>query len=168
MRFGDVVLAFPFMVLVIAIISVVGPGLVGVFIGVPLVGWAFYARFTRAEMLAVREREFIQVTETLGYSRSRILLRHALPNVWRPSLVYCTVDMVLNIVLLASLSYLGLGVQPPTPELGSIISDGQIYLQTAWWISTLPGAVLVLIGVGLALIGDATAELSGAEQTWLG
>jgi peptide/nickel transport system permease protein len=166
MRLADVVLAFPFLVLVIAIIAAFGPGLVGVYVGIPTVGWAVYARLTRAEMLGVRERDFVNAARTLGYPPSRILLRHALPNVLRPALVYSMIDVVLNIVALASLSYLGLGVQPPTPELGAIIAGGQQYLLSAWWISTLPGLLLVVIGVGFSFVGDGLAELLGRDVSW--
>lgn len=163
MRLADAMLAFPFMILVIAVVAVFGPGLKGVFVGVPLAGWAIYARVTRSEMLVVREKDYMLAARTLGYSRSRMLLRHALPNVWRPALVLSTADVVLNLVLLASLSYLGLGVQPPTPEWGGIIADGQQYLLQAWWISTLPGLVVVLVGAGFSLIGDGLADLLGQE-----
>jgi peptide/nickel transport system permease protein len=166
MRLADVVLAFPFLVLVIAIIAAFGPGLTGVYVGVPTVGWAIYARLTRAEMLGIRERDFISAARTLGYPPTRILVRHALPNVLQPALVYAMIDVVLNIVALASLSYLGLGVQPPTPELGAIIAGGQQYLLTAWWISTLPGVILVVIGVGFSLTGDGLAELLGEDISW--
>ncbi|HEX4837284.1 MAG TPA: ABC transporter permease [Solirubrobacteraceae bacterium] len=158
MRLTDVVIAFPFIVLVIAIVAIVGPGIEGVAIGLVAAGWAFYARFTRAEMLSLREREYIQAARTLGFSRRRIVLRHALPNIIRPSLTYSVSDMVLNILYIASLSYLGLGIQPPTAEWGAIISDGQQYLLTAWWISTLPGVVVVIVGVGLVLVGDGLAD----------
>jgi peptide/nickel transport system permease protein len=158
MRLTDLVIAFPFIVLVIAIVAVVGPGIEGVTIGLIAAGWAFYARFSRAEMLSLREREFMQAAQTLGFSRARVLLRHALPNIVRPSLTYSVSDMVLNILFIASLSYLGLGAQPPTPEWGAIIAGGQQYLLTAWWISTLPGAVVVIVGVALVLIGDALAD----------
>jgi len=158
MRLTDLVIAFPFIVLVIAIIAVIGPGVEGVAIGLVAAGWAFYARFARAEMLSLREREFMQAARTLGLSHRRVILRHALPNIIRPSLTYSVSDMVLNILYIASLSYLGLGVQPPTPEWGAIISGGQQYLLSAWWISTLPGVVVVVVGVGLVLIGDGLAD----------
>jgi peptide/nickel transport system permease protein len=163
MRLADFVLAFPFLVLILAVVAIFGPGLKGLYVGVPLVGWALYARLTRAEMLVVREREYVQAARTLGYSTSRTLFRHALPNVWRPALVFSTADMVLAIWLLATLSYLGLGIQPPTAEWGGIIADGQGVLLNAWWVSTLPGLVVVLVGIGLSLIGDALAEITGQE-----
>ncbi len=166
MRLADVVLAFPFLVLVIAIIAAVGPGLTGVYIGVPAAGWALYARFTRAEMLSIRERDYVNAAQTLGYSKRRTLLRHALPNVVQPAIVYSTIDVVMNIVFLATLSYLGLGVQPPTAELGSIISDGQQYVLSAWWISVLPGAVLVVVGLGFSLLGDGLAARLGHDVSW--
>jgi peptide/nickel transport system permease protein len=164
MRLTDVVIAFPFIVLVIAIVAIIGPGIEGVAIGLVAAGWAFYARFSRAEMLSLREREFIQAASTLGFSRRRVILRHALPNIVRPSLTYSVSDMVLNILYIASLSYLGLGVQPPTAEWGAIISDGQQYLLTAWWISTLPGVVVVVVGVGLVLIGDGLVDRFRASR----
>jgi peptide/nickel transport system permease protein len=163
MRLADVVLAFPFLVLVLGVAAVLGPGLSAFFVGVTIVGWAVYARLTRAEMLVVREKEYIQAAKTLGFSRSRTVVRHAAPNVWRPAFVYSTADVVMNITLLATLSYLGVGVRPPTPEWGGIIADGQQYLLEAWWISTLPGLALVLVGICFALIGDALADLLGEE-----
>jgi peptide/nickel transport system permease protein len=158
MRLSDVVIAFPFIVLVIAIVTIVGPGVKGVLIGLVVGGWAFYARFSRAEMLSLREKPFIEAARTLGYSNRRVILRHALPNLIRPSIVYSFSDIVLNILVVASLSYLGLGVQPPTPEWGAIISSGRDYLLTAWWITTLPGLVLVLVGVAFSFIGDGLAD----------
>jgi peptide/nickel transport system permease protein len=160
-RLVDVVLAFPFLVLVIGIVAITGPGVRGIVIGMSIVGWAVYARLTRAEMLSVRERDFIDAARALGYPGRRVIGKHALPNVIRPAFVFSMSDLVLNLMTLASLSYLGLGVQPPTAELGSIIADGQAYLLTAWWISTLPGVVLVLLGVSFSVIGDALAERLG-------
>ncbi len=157
-RVGDVMIAFPSIVLVIAIVAIVGPGLTGFLIGVPLVSWALYARLSRSEMLVVREQPFMVATAALGYSRRRAILRHALPNLLRPCLVYSTVNLVGNMLQLAGLSYLGLGVQPPTAELGSIIASGQSYLLTAWWVSTLPGLVLVIFGVGVSLIGEGLSD----------
>jgi peptide/nickel transport system permease protein len=159
----DIVMAFPFIVLVIAIVAITGPGLKGVLIGVTIVGWALYARLTRGEMLALREQQFMLAGKALGYSRLRIIARHGIPNLIRSNLVFSMADVVLNLLLLASLSFLGLGVQPPTPELGAIIADGQPYLLTAWWITTLPGIVLVTLGAGFSLIGDGLADRMGKE-----
>jgi peptide/nickel transport system permease protein len=161
MRLADVTIALPFIVLVLAIVAIVGPGLKGVYIGIIAVSWALYARLTRAEMLVLREQQFIVAARALGYSTPRILFRHALPDLIRPNLVFSMADIVLNILVLASLSFLGVGVQPPTPELGAIVADGQQYLLSAWWITTLPGLVLVVIGVGFSLIGDGLADRFG-------
>jgi peptide/nickel transport system permease protein len=115
-------------------------------------------------MLVLRERQFILAARTLGYGDARIIFRHAIPNLLRPNLIFSLSDVVLNILALASLSFLGVGVQPPTPELGALIANGQPYLLTAWWITTLPGLVVVLIGVALALVGEAVAERLSVES----
>lgn len=163
MRFVDLVIAFPLMVLVLALVAILGSGLWGAYLGVFIVGWALYARITRAEMLSVRERQYILAAEALGYSTRRIVFRHALPNLLRASLVFSMADIVLNILTLAALSYLGLGVQPPTPEWGAIVAEGQGYLRTAWWISTFSGLTIVLTGVGFSLIGDGIADRLGSD-----
>ena len=157
-RLADVMIAFPFIILVIAIVAIVGPGVEGFLIGVPLAAWALYARLARSEMLVVREQPYMMATTALGYTKKRAILKHGLPNVLRPCLVYSTIDLVGNLILLAGLSYLGFGVQPPTAELGGIIADGQGFLLTAWWIATLPGLVLVLFGVGVGLIGEGLSD----------
>ena len=157
-RIVDTMIAFPFLILVIAVIAIVGPGIKGVLIGVPIVSWALYARLARSEMLVLREQPFMLATTALGYSKRRTILRHALPNLLRSSLIYSTLDMVVNLLLLASLAYLGLGAQPPNAELGSIIADGQSTLLSAWWVATLPGLVVVLFGVGAGLLGDGISD----------
>jgi peptide/nickel transport system permease protein len=157
-RISDTMIAFPFLVLVIAVIAIVGPGVKGVLIGVPIVAWALYARLARSEMLVMREQPFMLSTTALGYSRRRAILRHAVPNLMRSALIYSTLDMVVNLLLLASLAYLGLGAQPPNAELGSIIADGQSTLLTAWWVATLPGLVVVVFGIGAGLLGDGISD----------
>lgn len=157
-RFGDITIAFPFIVLIIAVVSIVGPGTWGYLIGVPIASFAVYARLARAQMLVLREQPFMLATKALGYSPRRAIFVHALPNVLRPCLVFSTLDLAGNLVLLASLSYLGLGIQPPTADLGSIIANGQPYLLSAWWISTIPGLVLVILGVGISLFGEGIAD----------
>lgn len=164
-RLGDVMIAFPFIILVIAIIAIVGPGLEGFLIGVPLTAWALYARLARSQMLVLREQPFMLATTALGYTKARAILRHGIPNLLRPCLVFSTVDLVGNMLLLAGLSYLGLGAQPPSAELGAIIASGQPYLLTAWWVSTLPGLVLVLFGVGVGLIGEGLSDGGLGRET---
>jgi peptide/nickel transport system permease protein len=153
-RVADTVIAFPFIVLVLAVVAIVGPGLKGVGIGIVIVGWALYFRLARSEMLVMREQPFIMATKALGFSHLRAIFRHALPNLIRTSLVYSTVDVVVNMLVIAGLSYLGLGQQAPGADLGSIIASGQSYLLSAWWITTIPGVVLMLFGIGVSLVGD--------------
>jgi peptide/nickel transport system permease protein len=161
MRTVDAVIAFPFLVLVIAIVAITGPGLTAVYVGVPLVAWALYARLTRGEMLVLREQAFVDAARGLGYSTPRIVFRHAMPTLLRANLVFSAADLVLNLLLLASLSYLGLGVQPPTAELGAMVADGQSVLLEAWWVSTFPGIAIVLLGVSFSMIGDGVADRLG-------
>ena len=163
MRVVDVLIAFPFMIFVMAFVAVFGPGLTGIYVGLTTFGWAFFARVTRAEMLVIRERQYVLAAQTAGLRTSRILRVHALPNVLRPNFVIAMATIVWNILTLASLSYLGLGVQPPTAEWGSIVASGQTIMFTQWWVSTLPGLVIVLVGVGFSLIGDGIADRFGYD-----
>jgi peptide/nickel transport system permease protein len=163
MRIVDIVIAFPMMIFVIAFVAISGPGLAGIYVGLIAFQWALYARLTRAEMLVLRERQYISAAKTLGFSTPRVLFKHALPNLLRPNLVFSMATIVLNILLVASLSYLGLGVKPNTPEWGSIIADGQNYLFTQWWLATLPGLVVVLVGLGFSLLGDGISDRLGYE-----
>ncbi|MFA4965256.1 MAG: ABC transporter permease [Thermoleophilia bacterium] len=160
-RTVDVVIAFPFLVLVIAVVAITGPGLRGAIVGILVGGWAMYARLARGDMLVLREQQFILAARALGYSHMRIIVRHALPNLLRSSIVFSAADIVINLLLLAGLSFLGLGVQPPTAELGAIVASGQAYLLSAWWIATLPGLVLVVIGVAVSMVGDAVGDRWG-------
>ena len=158
MRVMDVILAFPFLILMLALAAIYGAGLSTVYLGLVLAGVPVFVRLTRAEMLVLREQQFMLAAKTLGFSRKRIVGRHALPHLLRPNLVYALSNIVGNIGYLATLSYLGLGVQQPTPEWGSIISSGQQYLLTQWWISTLPGLFMVGVCVALFMTGEALAR----------
>lgn len=158
MRIVDAVLAFPFVVLIIAFVTIFGVGLTGVYVGLIVGSFPAFARLTRGEMLVLREQQFMMAARTLGYSNRRIIFKHALPHLVRPNLVYAPSNMLGNILAVAALSYLGLGAQPPTPEWGAIISEGQSYLLSSWWIATLPGLFVVIVGVGFSLIGDGLAE----------
>lgn len=164
-RIVDTAIALPFLVVVLAVVAVTGVGLFGVCLGIVLIDWSVYARIARAEMLHLREQEFIVASRALGYSHVRIIGRHVLPNVIQPSLTYATIDVVSNLMAIAAMSYLGFGAQAPTPELGSIIASGQPYMLSAWWISTLPAIVLVALGIGVSLIGDG---LTGSEFDVIG
>lgn len=157
-RIADIVVVFPFLVLVIAIVSVLGPGLVNMYIAVSAVGWVAYWRLVRGEVYAQKNAEYAQAARVLGYSPTRVLLRHIFPNAVTPAIVYLMTDMSLGILLGASLGYLGLGAQPPTPEWGVMVADGKNFLVTAWWISTFPGLALTFAGITFSLIGDGLAD----------
>jgi peptide/nickel transport system permease protein len=165
MRLVDIIIAFPFMIIIIVILAILGPGLQNMYIAVFAAGWTIYARLARAEMLVIREQEYILAARALGYGRFRIIFRHALPNLIQSSLVFSMSDFVLNILLAASLSYFGIGIQPPAPEWGAIITDGRDWLLRAWWISTLPGLAIIITGVGLSLIGDGLAKMLGQRNS---
>ena len=158
-RLVDLVVTFPFLVLVIAIVAILGPGLVNMYIAVTIVGWVFYARLMRSEVMVQKNAEYVAACKVLGYSTPRILFRHILPNAVRPVLVYIVTDMALAILLGSSLGYLGLGAQPPTAEWGVLIADGKNFFTTAPWIAIFPGAVIVLAGLGFSLSGDGLADL---------
>jgi peptide/nickel transport system permease protein len=158
MRIVDVLMAFPFLVLVVSIMSVLGPGLVNLYIAFGLVGWIPYARIARGETLATRNLEYVHAARTIGCSTWDIMRRHILPNVIGPGLVYVFTGMVIAILTGATLSYLGLGPQPPTAEWGAMIAAGRQFLLQAWWITALPGLALLVLGVALSLIGDGLAE----------
>jgi len=153
-RVVDTAIAIPFIVVVLATVAILGVGTLSVAVGMVVVGWAVYARIARAEVLSLREHEFIMATKSLGYSSPRILFRHVIPNVIRPGLTFATMDVVAAMVVLAAMSYLGFGTQPPVADLGSIIASGQPFLLTAWWISTLPAFILIVLGVGVGMIDD--------------
>src|SRR5216683_2462025 len=158
MRIVDVLMAFPFLILVVAIMAILGPGLGNLYIAFGLVGWIPYARITRGETLAARNLEYVQAARTIGCTSQRVMLRHILPNVIGPGLVYVFTGMVIAILIGATLSYLGLGPQPPTPEWGAMIAAGRQFLLQAWWLTALPGFALLILGVALSLIGDGLAD----------
>ncbi len=158
MRVVDVLMAFPFLILVVAIMSILGPGLGNLYIAFGLVGWIPYTRISRGETLAARNLEYVQAARIIGATTPRIMLRHILPNVIGPGLVYVFTGMVLAILIGATLSYLGLGPQPPTPEWGAMIAAGRQFLLQAWWLTALPGFALLVLGVALSLIGDGLAD----------
>ena len=158
MRIVDVTIAFPFFVLMISIVSLLGPGLVSFFIAVSLVGWVSYARLARSRALVLRSSDFVLAARSLGFSPLRVLLRHVLPNAVVPCIVFSMSDIVLNILLGSALSYLGLGVQPPTPEWGVMIAEGQNFIEQAWWIDLFPGLAIVLLAFSFSLVADGLGE----------
>lgn len=159
MRIVDVVIAFPFYVLVIGLVFVVGPGQRGIYVAFAVADWVVYARTIRSSTLVVREADYVAAAKTGGISDLRVLLRHVLPNTITQAVVYVMSDIVLVIVAVVTLGYLGLGVQPPTPDWGSMISDGQEFLTTQWTLSTIPGLAVVVVGLGLSLLADGLADV---------
>ena len=157
MRLVDITVAFPFFVLVIAIIGMLGPGLFNFFLALALVGWVSYARLIRSEVLVLRDAEFVQAARGLGYRRFHILFRHVLPNAAAPIAVYAMSDAVMVMLAGASLGFIGLGVQPPTAEWGAMIADGQPFLAMAWWICLFPGLAAASLGLGFLLLSDGLA-----------
>jgi peptide/nickel transport system permease protein len=164
MRLVDITLAFPFLVLMIAIIAVLGPGLTSFYIAMALVGWVSYARLVRSQILVLKSSEFILAARNLGYGPSRIIFRHMLPNALVPSTVFSMSDVVIVILNGAAISYLGLGVQPPTAEWGVMIAEGQNFMTTAWWITAFPGFALVLLALGFSLLADGLGERLGVRE----
>jgi len=154
MRLADIQLAFPFILLAIAVIGVLGPSLRNIIIVIGVSSWVVYARVVRGEVLSIREREFVQAAIALGSRDGRIVLRHVLPNAFTPWLVVATLDMARVIVIESALSFLGLGVQPPTPTWGGMLADGRVYLSTAWWLATFPGLAILITVLGINLFGD--------------
>lgn len=163
-RVMDLVLTFPFLVIVIAIVAVLGPGLVNMYLAVTMVGWVFYARLMRAEVLVQKQADYVGAARVLGYGASRILFRHIMPNAVRPVLVYWVTDMALKILLGSSLGYLGLGAQPPAAEWGVLIADGKNFFTQAWWMTFFPGVAIVLAGLGFSLTGDGLADLMDVKR----
>jgi peptide/nickel transport system permease protein len=154
MRIADVQLAFPLVLLAIAVIGVLGPGLGNLIAVIGVSGWVVYARIVRGEVLSLREREFVQAAIAVGSPSGRVILRHILPNAFAPWLVIATLDMARVIVLESALSFLGLGIPPPTPTWGGMLADGRVYLSTAWWLATFPGLAILVTVLGINLLGD--------------
>ena len=163
-RLVDLVVTFPFLVLVIAIVAVLGPGLMNMYLAITVVGWVFYARLMRAEVLVQRQHDYVAAARVLGYGTARILFRHILPNAVRPILVYWVSDMALAILLGSSLGYLGLGAQPPAAEWGVLVADGKNLFTQAPWVSFFPGLAVVVCGLGFSLTGDGLADLLDVKR----
>jgi peptide/nickel transport system permease protein len=159
LRVIDIVVAFPFFVLVIALVFVLGAGERSIYIAITAVGWVSYARILRGEILVAKRQEYVLAAQSGGLSSLRIMGRHLLPNVITQAIVYAMSDIVQNMLAIVTLSYLGLGIQPPTPDWGTMISDGQNFLTTQWQLTTIPGLAVVITGLALSLIGDGLADL---------
>ncbi|MEZ4863168.1 MAG: ABC transporter permease [Caldilineaceae bacterium] len=159
MRVTDIFLAFPPLILAMAIAGALGPNLRNALIAVVVVLWPIYARLIRGQVLGLREREFIQAAQVTGVDNRRLLLRHLLPNVMAPLLVQATFDMGATILIVAGLSFIGFGAQPPTPEWGVMISDGRNYITTQWWLTGVPAAGILLLVAAFNLVGDGLRDI---------
>lgn len=159
MRLADVTLAYPGLLLLIAVVAAVGPSMAALFIALGVVGWAGVARLVRAQVLSLKEREFVLAVRSLGMSHARIIGRHLLPNVVTQLIVIFSMGLGAAIMAESSMSFLGLGAQPPTASWGNMISGGLDYLRVAPWLSLAPGIVITLTVLGFNLLGDALRDV---------
>jgi peptide/nickel transport system permease protein len=159
MRLVDLAFSFPAILLAMVLAVVVGPSFFNIIFVISLVLWAEYARMARGETLRVREMDFIALAQVAGVSKSRILVRHILPNVASSLIVLATLQVGIVIIMESSLSFLGVGVPPPTPDWGSMIAEGRSYVVTAWWLSLVPGVAIVATVLSFNLLGDTLTEL---------
>jgi peptide/nickel transport system permease protein len=154
MRLADVQLSFPFILLALTINAIVGLGLQNIIISLTAAGWVVYARVVRGQVLSVKRREYVQAASALGTGRARMAVRHVLPNVAPSIVVVASLQFSQFIVAEAAISFLGFGVQPPTPAWGSMLSEGRDFLYVAWWLAAWPGVALALTALGVNLVGD--------------
>ena len=159
MRFADIQLALPFILLAITVIAVIGGSLTNTIVLLIVSQWVQYARLVRAQVLALREREFVLAARAMGVRSGKILFHHLLPNLLGPVVVLMTLNVANNILLESSLTFLGLGVDPTIPSWGGMLADGRTYLQSAWWVSVFPGLAILLTVLGLNLLGDWLRDL---------
>jgi peptide/nickel transport system permease protein len=154
MRLADIQLAFPTIILYVAVMAVLGPGLLKLIVVIGVVGWVQYARIERSMVLATRGLDYVEAARALGVPDYRILVRHILPNTLGPITVVASFGLATTIITEASLSFLGLGVPPSVPSWGSMLSDGRDYLRNGWWVATFPGVAITLTVLAINLLGD--------------
>jgi peptide/nickel transport system permease protein len=154
MRIVDVFLAIPYILLAMGVVFALGPSLLNVILVMGATRWVQFARIVRADVLSLREREFVAGARARGNRSLRLLLRHVLPNALTPIIVVATLELAFMIIYESALSFLGLGVQPPTPTWGWMLADGRNYVATAWWLSTFPGLAIMLTVLAVNLLGD--------------
>jgi peptide/nickel transport system permease protein len=159
MRTVDVITAVPFFVLVTAVVAFLGPGEVNIFVAIGATQWVVYARLVRGEVLRERNLDYVAAGRALGFRRRRILLGHILPNALPPAIIFFTSDVVLVILTTAALGFLGLGVRPPAPEWGMMMSEGREFLSQSWWVAAIPGFACLYTGLAFILLGDGIADL---------
>jgi len=159
MRTTDVFMAFPALVLALAVAVGLGPGIIPLVEALLIVWWPWYVRLARGETLSVRENQYIEGARAAGLSTFRIVTKHVIPNLITPVLVYASLDLGYVILTTSVLSYLGLGAQPPQSEWGRMVFDGQPYLSTAWWVPILPGVMILIVVLGFSLLGDGLRDV---------
>jgi len=159
MRIADIQLSFPFILLALAIIGVLGASLRNLVLVLGLASWMFYARMVRAEVLSLKEREYVTAAKAIGAASPRVIVRHVLPNVAHIVVVIATLEVARMILMESALSFLGLGVQPPTPSWGGMLNDSQLYMATAWWLTAFPGLAIVFTVLAVNLLGDVLRDV---------
>ncbi|MHB1405583.1 MAG: ABC transporter permease [Desulfitobacteriaceae bacterium] len=159
-RFAELLLAFPFLIFAIGMMSIMGPGLGNLILALTFKGWVEFFRLVRAEVMSEKTKEYVEAARALGVSHLRTLISEILPNIVHSLLVLGTLRLGFMIIMEASLSFLGLGIQPPTPAWGSMINSGRDYMMNAWWISTLPGIALLILVLSINLFGEGLRDLS--------
>jgi len=155
----NAMMAFPFILLAMSLVAVLGPSLQNIIIALGITGWPVFTRVTRIETMKLREREFVLAAMSLAFSTVRILARHIFPNLLPSILVLATVEVARAIIRESLLSFLGLGIQPPTPSWGTMLAEGRDYMLLQWWLATFPGMAIFLAALGINLLGDALRDL---------
>ena len=164
MRITDIFLAFPALILAMAISATLGPSLQNALIAVSSVWWPWYARLIRGQVISIKKMEYIEAARCVGNSPVRIIFHHILPNAMGPIFVQGTLDIGNTILLTSSLSFIGLGAQPPSPEWGSMVSIGRLYLLSYWWVPTMPGFAILITALGFNLVGDALRDFADVRE----
>ena len=158
-RFADLLMAFPFLIFAIGVMAFMGPGFGTLILAMTFKGWVEFFRLSRGDMMSEKTREYVEAAKVTGQKHWQIILREMLPNIVQGVFVLATLRMGFFIVTEASLSFLGLGIQPPTPAWGSMVADGRNFLLNAWWVSTFPGLAIVLLVLSINLFGEALRDI---------
>jgi peptide/nickel transport system permease protein len=165
MRIVDIQLSFPTILIAITWVAFIGPSLISIVVIIAITGWVEYARVTRGATLALREQAFVEGASAVGVPTAGILWRYILPNVLSPVIIVATLQLGRAIILESTLSFLGLGIQPPTPSLGAMLADGRRYLDTAWWVATMPGLAIMFLVLSANLLGDSLRDVLDPRHT---
>lgn len=164
MRLVDIQLSFPTILIAIAWAAFIGPGIVSIVAIIALTSWVEYARVVRGTTLSLREQAFVEGAFAVGLTSPRVMLRHVLPNALSPVIIVATLQLGRAVILESTLSFLGLGIQPPMPSLGSMLADGRRYLDTAWWVATMPGLAIMFLVLSANLLGDSLRDVLDPRQ----